>query len=530
MTLIKRVSCLFLVLPIFAYADISPGEKLIVINKGLDQFEKECLDSENQIKLEPKWCIDEYNHLQSELQTVTTTINNGIPNLSTEKTCRKQDSTISALSNDVDSMISQMNLEGPTCEKDKNTEMASAQCMKELACNFLRPAINLNLFNSTPKNTCQLSNENSTNCFAEIFHGIFNSIVTNLKGLLVDLPVLAGKAVAYTYEKSKQAASDFWDKLWTVEENTSDKLLLVSSQNDSSISQMITDSLGFMKTVGGALMEMLNRHIKKSYGCEKWSGTPYTSTCLQPMQSWDCATCNQRLNAICGIVGLLGGEIVSAYLVGGIFAVGKFLGSEGARGIAITASIISKTSPTLASASAKLGGLAKLTGKGFVSGARLTGKGLVTLYNSTVSRPAGKLLLAAKGPIQRANEVILSKEKITKIATSLGIVATDVSKGAISVLRVAIYAPSKYLEVMNKATELGFRQTSQLKILNQSQQGYQVVLSNPESLRPGDIIQASDQKFRRDSRPQQVTVDGNKITFITSEDGKNLVVEKVEKL
>lgn len=529
MILIKLIGCIFVVLPIFSYADNSSGEKLIVINKALDQFEKECLDSKNEIRSEPKWCIDEFNHLQKELQTVTATIDKENPTLSTEQTCGKQDSAISALSGDVDSIISQMNLEGPTCEKDINTEMASAQCMKELACNFLRPAVNLNLFDSTQKNSCKLFSDNSTNCFAELFHGIFNSVVLSLKGLLVDLPVLAGKAVAYTYEKSKQAASDFWDKLWTVEENTSDKLLLASSQNDSSISQLIADKLGFMKTVGGALMEMLNKHIKNSYGCEKWSGTPYTSTCVQPMQSWDCATCNQRLNAVCGIVGLLGGEIVTAYLTGGIFSVGKFLGSEGARGIAITASIMSKTSPTLASGSAKLSSLAKFTGKGFVSGARLTGNGLSSLYNATVSRPAGKLLLTAKGPIQRANEVILSNEKMNKIASSVGIVTTDISKGAISVLRVTTYAPSKYLEAMNKATELGLRQTSQLKILNQSQQGYQVVLTNPGSLRPGDIIQANDQKFRRDPRPQQVDIDGKRITFKTSEDGKNLVVEKVEK-
>jgi hypothetical protein len=117
MFLIKLISSIFLVLPIFAYADISSGEKLIVINRALDQFEKECLDNKNQIKSEPKWCIDEYNHLQKELQTVTTDINKEIPNLSTKNTCGKQDSNISELSGDVDSIISQMNLEGPTCEK-----------------------------------------------------------------------------------------------------------------------------------------------------------------------------------------------------------------------------------------------------------------------------------------------------------------------------------------------------------------------------------------------------------------------------
>ena len=53
------------------------------------------------------------------------------------------------------------------------------------------------------------------------------------------------------------------------------------------------------------------------------------------MQSWGCATCTKRAQAICGVGGYLGGEIVTAYLTGGAAAAIKSVTASAAKGAAL---------------------------------------------------------------------------------------------------------------------------------------------------------------------------------------------------
>jgi hypothetical protein len=50
------------------------------------------------------------------------------------------------------------------------------------------------------------------------------------------------------------------------------------------------------------------------------------------MQNWDCATCTQKLNSICGVLGFAGGELVVAYLTGGATVVAKKMVQYGVKG------------------------------------------------------------------------------------------------------------------------------------------------------------------------------------------------------
>ena len=68
------------------------------------------------------------------------------------------------------------------------------------------------------------------------------------------------------------------------------------------------------------------------------------------MRSWDCATCSQRLRAICGTVGYLGGEIVSGYLLGGSVAVTAALTKAAAKVGAVAAAKVIAVVPGAARA------------------------------------------------------------------------------------------------------------------------------------------------------------------------------------
>ncbi len=56
----------------------------------------------------------------------------------------------------------------------------------------------------------------------------------------------------------------------------------------------------------------------ETFGCGKWEGRPHELKCLEASTSWDCADCNQRMNALCGITGSLGGEALFVMLTGGV--------------------------------------------------------------------------------------------------------------------------------------------------------------------------------------------------------------------
>jgi hypothetical protein len=109
------------------------------------------------------------------------------------------------------------------------------------------------------------------------------------------------------------------------------------------------------------------------YGCEKWSGLPFGSSCLRKMSTWNCSSCGQKAQVMCGIVGYAAGEIVTAFLTGGLFSAGKTVG-KGALEVAMKvgagpsrniASLMARTFPKASEAVAEAAGaVVKLTARG----------------------------------------------------------------------------------------------------------------------------------------------------------------------
>lgn len=154
-------------------------------------------------------------------------------------------------------------------------------------------------------------------CLGAALSGVWDNLsisaeaVWKLLGMMKDGVAWTGKKM---YKYTIGSVIGFFSK---AEEITSDKLLVASTMEPSLWQQLKSDPLKVSKELAAGFFKVLTEGIKSHYGCEKWSGIPFASKCDIPMKDWDCATCNQKMNSICGVLGFAGGELLVAYLTGG---------------------------------------------------------------------------------------------------------------------------------------------------------------------------------------------------------------------
>lgn len=160
-------------------------------------------------------------------------------------------------------------------------------------------------------------------CLTNLFKGIWDSLFTSVKGMWT-LVSGAAKLGANAVKGAYNYTVDSIGKLFSnVEDKTTEKMMAAQKLPNSSLQKFKEDPLLFVKNMVKSLYNSVIKGIKTNYGCEKWSGAPHLSKCVSPMSNWECGTCNQKLNVICGVVGFGAGEIVTAFFTGGAVAVGK---------------------------------------------------------------------------------------------------------------------------------------------------------------------------------------------------------------
>ncbi len=158
----------------------------------------------------------------------------------------------------------------------------------------------------------QCADNQSGSCMRSIFRGIFDSIFSTLDAV---------------WQLSKTAVSSGWEWIKSAfvesENLQSEKLLLATQMNDSLLDQFLQDPLAMIQKMATSIYQLSMDAIKNHYGCEKWDGEPMASRCLIPMQTWECADCTQKMNAVCGVLGFAGGEIITSFLTGGMVGAAK---------------------------------------------------------------------------------------------------------------------------------------------------------------------------------------------------------------
>lgn len=146
-------------------------------------------------------------------------------------------------------------------------------------------------------------------CLQNIVKGIFDSM-WGLLSLVWDV----GSAAVRSFVE--------WTRIiGRQERSSSERLMAAQNAGPGFITRFIQNPAATMSTVMNQVYEGIKQAAMQSYGCEAWAEKPYVSDCVRPMQSWDCATCQQKLQLMCGVAGFAIGEIGTGILTGGTGAV-----------------------------------------------------------------------------------------------------------------------------------------------------------------------------------------------------------------
>jgi hypothetical protein len=188
----------------------------------------------------------------------------------------------------------------------------------------------------------------------------------------------------------------------------------------------------------------------------KWSGSRANvinpPKCEEPLISTDCATCGQKLNMACGVVGFLGGEVLTAFLTGGAVNVAAKAGSAVGKAASLGTKYLSgigsrfaaKQLPTLSSGVRHMGSLGGKAGGAIVRAGSFTATwigGKLIKHTPSFTKGALALLRGGKLAANGAGKMVVK---------TLGVVTSP-------------WPVRKYLEVLEDAFILGQKGRSGLK-------------------------------------------------------------------
>ena len=314
-------------------------EKLIDRLENLgDLFKKQCLPSEGLKSTDLKshfeenglseqcWkLITEINHLEAELQKHETRLNE---KLGCETGECKQPHSDESLNSQLTTLTKvEQNL---SCTEPKKQAIKN-QCPSDMACVLTATALGIGGYlaemvvpDKMKPNNCHLGDDS---CMTQLATGFLKSVVSFFEGAW-DLLKLAGK-------KAGEKMSEFWNWVSGAEDHTStSQLALAKASEDPGVFDMlVNDFPGTIKKMFSALVAALKEWMKTDIFCQKWSGAPHFSKCLNPTESFDCIPCKTMVNGICAISGTIIAEIVPAFLTGGLVTATKH-GINGAAKIA----------------------------------------------------------------------------------------------------------------------------------------------------------------------------------------------------
>jgi hypothetical protein len=481
----KKILLSFIMLQSFcaniAYTkEASFEEKTKILSSLIKKFEECCIGTNGEI-LKKGMCVDKASIQKdgpvimcsaeaSRLAKMLTVLNSELvienkkAKKEYEKECELNNGAADPIKgSEVMTMMSSTNKIQKKIEADNKCEkQTGSECAADMTCNLTRsiltgPTTLLKLIpeKSRPKvPKCLDASQGS--CIGEFITGVLKDIWDNLEGIW-ELGKMAVNG-------AKGAVVSAWDWATGVEDKTSDAAHLASKQSESSIKLFLKDPLAFLKKIGTDIWNMITSSIYDNYGCEKWSGLPHVSKCLRPMSNWGCSNCNQKINAVCGVAGVLGGEIAVAYLTVGTLNIASKIGAKGVQSARKLSQILAKALPKTTQAIKSVAVVGKVVTVPLAKGSELATK----VLNSETSLKI--LALAKKGlaPI-KSGAIYVAKSapitltvKITKIALSpvtgyvklLDYGAKAGMKGSERLFTKGSKIP-KYSEAMTTAEKLG---------------------------------------------------------------------------
>ncbi len=341
-------------------------------------------------------------------------------------------------------------------------DQTAVKCTADLACNvvkssFIGPYLVADLARKLGANTPRCESNSQSSCVNELLVGVIKDVLVNME-LIKEVPSITWNAIKAGSNKAWGGIKSLFEDTKELEDASSSKLLALESKDDSFYEEWIKDpvdkALSWVTNLLEVTGSLIADSVQNNFGCAKWSSTRYlpfdgeTPQCEEPIVSFECATCSQKLNMMCGVVGLIGGEVLTMYLTGGTIGLAK--ASLQSSKATFVAGKLSKVGHSLAKT--KIGQSGLWAGKQIRGGMHLSAKlgmGLIKLGGNWALR-IGKKTIPLKQDI---------KNELLKVLLSKG------KKVAVKVGKGAIYIPTKYIELLEFAYVKGLHGSQALKHL-----------------------------------------------------------------
>jgi hypothetical protein len=351
----------------------------------------------------------------------------------------------------------------------KDQEMSA--CMDDLVCNTLKSspiglAAKALEYVGVPKMKCDTTTD--SNCLTEAFWGIWKNLVTNVDAAWMLLK-LGWKGVKWAGNKLKDGAKAvgrmlcFWCETNEIEDQVEMSQHMIMQQKDGFFTKFLKSPLAATKDLLGKLFSSFKQYIGESignnFGCTKWSSNRFNpiskeeAYCEDPVLSWDCATCSQKMNMACGVVGFIGGEILTSFIAGKALAYGAKMSQFTKLNV-----ISSKVTTGI--------GKTKLA-SGITKGGKFVGSKITGVLSLGKTAAMGIVKSAGQWAIKIGGKVIplsaTAKRKLLKILAGAGkygkMPFTAIGKGG-----------KRYLELLEESFVLGYQGKHGLKALKTSRQ------------------------------------------------------------
>jgi len=341
------------------------------------------------------------------------------------------------------------------------------ECVDDLVCNTLksspiglaRKALELA---GVPPMKCQTSTD--SDCLTEAFWGIWKNLITNVDAVW-ELLKLGWNGVKWVGGKIVDGVSwvgeklCFWCETTEIEDHTELSQHMIAQQEDGFFKKFMQSPGKATKELLGKLFGSFKRYIgeaiSNNFGCAKWSSSRFNpldgqeAYCEDPVISWDCASCGQKMNMACGVVGFVGGEILTSFVAGKALAYGAKM-SQFTRAN-IVAAKVAKTK----------------VAKGLGSGLKFTGTKIVGAFSFGARIGAGLVKSGGRWAIKMGGRLVplspAAKAKLVNILAKGGRYAT-------APFRAVGKGVKKYFELMENAFVLGYQGKNGLKALKTSRQ------------------------------------------------------------
>lgn len=169
------------------------------------------------------------------------------------------------------------------------------------------------------------------NCLSEVLWGIIKNVIGSLE-FLADGIKWVGRKLCFWCEDEHEDASSDQQHVINSSEAIRDHNTRQSDAAEDESKALVENFFSGMKNV---FNKLIAEPAGQNFGCAEWEGNRFSNIesynifdseggvpvrCNKPLVSWKCGTCDQRLQVMCGVVGFIGGEVITSILTGKIVA------------------------------------------------------------------------------------------------------------------------------------------------------------------------------------------------------------------